>query len=135
MNNLLAGQHGSPQAAYKQVAVETASPEKLLIMLYSAAVKFLRQAEKALKDHDFEEAHNKLSRVQDIITELNLTLDMERGGEIAANLRELYFFYYQLVVQANLKKDADLLEPVIQFFESFRDVWIETVKIARMGAK
>lgn len=135
MNNFLTGQHGNPQAAYRQVAVETASPEKLLIMLYTGVVKFLRQAEKALKDQDFEEAHNKLSGVQDIIIELNLTLDMERGGEIAVNLRELYIFYYQLVIQANLKKDAALLEPVIQFFESFRDVWIETVKIARMGAK
>ena len=127
--------HTGAQTAYKQSAVETASPEKLLVMLYSGVVKFLRQAEKALKDNNHQEAHNSLTRVQDIIDELNLTLDMDQGGEIAVNLRDLYTFYYNEVVQANLKKDASRLSPVIEFFESFRDVWIETAKIARMGAK
>lgn len=135
MSNLLQGQYSNPQAAYKQTAVETASPEKLLVMLYSGVVKFLRQAEIALKENRHEEAHNSLGKVQDIISELNITLDMERGGEIAVNLRELYTFYFNEVVQANLKKDSSKLIPVIEFFETFRDVWMETAKIARMGAK
>ena len=129
------GQYTSPQAAYKQVAVETASPEKLLIMLYTGAIKFLKQAEIALQENNQEDVHNSLTKVQDIISELNITLDMERGGEIAVNLRELYIFYYNEVLQANLKKDGVKLVPVIEFFESFRDMWIETAKIARMGAK
>lgn len=137
MNNVVPKQgfYGNPQNAYKQAAVETASPAKLLIMLYSGAVKFLHQGQKALENRDYEEANNCLTRVQDIITELNLTLNMEQGGEIAVNLRELYNFYYNEVLKANIKKDALLLKPVIEFFESFRDVWIETAKLARMGGK
>lgn len=135
MSNLLQGQYANPQAAYKQTAVETASPEKLLVMLYAGTVKFLKQAEKALQDNKHEEAHNSLTKVQDIISELNITLNMDQGGEIAVNLRELYTFYFNEVVQANLTKDASRLIPVIEFFETFRDVWMETAKIARMGAK
>jgi flagellar protein FliS len=129
------GVYGNPQAAYRQTAVETASPEKLLIMLYSGTVKFLRQAEKALREKKYEEAHNNLLQVGDIITELNSTLNLEEGGEIAVNLRELYTFYYGEIVKANLKKDAAYLEPVIEFFESFRDTWMEAAKMVRMGAK
>ena len=121
--------------SYKQTAVETATPEKLLIMLYNAGIKHLHQAEQALTVKDYQSAHNSLTRVQDIITELNITLDMEQGGEIAFNLRELYNFYNNEVIQANLKKDPSRLIPVREFFETFRDVWIETAKITRMGAK
>lgn len=135
MSNLLQGQYTNPQAAYKQASVETASPEKLLVMLYAGGVKFLRQAEKALQENKHAEAHNSLAKVQDIISELNITLNMEQGGEIAVNLRELYTFYFNEVVQANLQKDASKLIPVIEFFETFRDVWMETAKLARMGAK
>lgn len=135
MSTMLQGSYGSPQTAYKQVSVETASPEKLLVMLYTGVIKFLRQGEKALEENNIEEAHNRLTKAQDIIAELNMTLNMELGGEIAINLRHLYTFYYSEVVQANLKKDASLLQPVIEFFESFRNVWIETAKITRMGAK
>lgn len=135
MSNLLQGQYANSQAAYKQAAVETASPEKLLIMLYTAVIKFLKQAETALQENNQQEAHNSLTKVQDIISELNITLNMEQGGDIAVNLRELYTFYHNEVVQANLKKDGTKLIPVIEFFESFRDMWIETAKIARMGAK
>jgi len=129
------GVYSNPQAAYKQTAVETASPEKLLVMLYAGTVKFLRQAEKALEEKRYEDAHNSLTRVGDIIAELNMTLNMEDGGEIAVNLRELYTFYSGEVVKANIKKDAAYLQPVIEFFETFRDVWVETARLARMGAK
>ncbi|NLI94164.1 MAG: flagellar export chaperone FliS [Peptococcaceae bacterium] len=129
------GVYTNPQAAYKQTAVETASPEKLLVMLYAGTVKFLHQAEKALEEKRYEDAHNSLMRVGDIITELNMTLNLNEGGEIAVNLRELYNFYFGEVVKANIKKDASYLKPVIDFFETFRDVWVETARIARMGAK
>lgn len=128
-------QYGNPQSVYRQTAVETASPEKLLLMLYAGAVKFLRQAEMALEEKKYEEAHNCLTRVSDIIIELNVTLDLEKGGEIAVNLRRLYVFYFGEIAKANLKKDAAFLQPVILFFESFRDVWMEAARVTRMGAK
>ncbi|HHV65634.1 MAG TPA: flagellar export chaperone FliS [Peptococcaceae bacterium] len=135
MNVSQANPFVNPQAAYKQTAVETASPEKLIIMLYAGAIKFLRQAEKALEEKRYEDAHHFLVRVGDIITELSLSLNMEEGGTIALNLRELYTFYLGEVVKANVKKDAAYLKPVLDFFETFKEVWVETAKLAKMGAK
>ncbi|ADY54951.1 flagellar protein FliS [Syntrophobotulus glycolicus DSM 8271] len=127
--------YGNPQQAYRQTAVGTASPEKLLIMLYSGAVKYLHLGKKAIEEKKYETANEILVRVQDMIIELNTTLNMEAGGEIAKNLRLLYDFYEDEVMKANLKKDAELLVPVIHFFESFRDVWIEAAKRARSEAR
>lgn len=129
------GIYGNPQNAYKQAAVETASPEKLLVMLYSAAVKFLHLGKNAIQAKDYENTNQSLVRVQDIILELKVTLNMEAGGEIAKNLCSLYDFYEDEVIKANVTKNADLLNPVISFFEMFRDVWIEAAKLARMEAK
>ncbi|MCM1565403.1 MAG: flagellar export chaperone FliS [Dehalobacter sp. 4CP] len=123
------------QTAYKQASVETSSPEKLITMLYSKVILLLHQTEKAFEEKKLEEIHNNLLRVQDIISELDRTLDMENGGEIAQNLRELYRFYYMETIKANVKKDASFLPPVLNFFEAFRDVWIEAARISRLGAK
>lgn len=134
MNYASAG-YLTPQAVYQQNAVETAPREKLLIMLYTGAIKFLQQGQKALTEKNYEAAHNNLVKVQNIISELNGTLNMEQGGEIAVNLRKLYDFYYQETVQANIKKDPALLDSVLEFFRSFRDIWIETARRTRVGAK
>lgn len=125
----------NPQKAYQQVSIQTAPLEKLLIMLYSAAIKNLQQGKKAIEDKQFDLASKSLCKVQDILVELNNSLDMEKGGEIASNLRDLYEFYEGEVIKANLKKDPAYLQPVLEFLQSYRDVWIEAAKIVRMGAK
>jgi flagellar protein FliS len=112
------------QSVYKQTAVETASPEKLLIMLYKGAVRFLHMGEKALTDQDYETANESLTRALDIVAELNATLNLE-AGEVAVNLRDLYFFYAREITSANVKRDPAYLKPVIEFFVEFSDVWTE----------
>lgn len=128
------GAYNSPQTAYRNASVETSSPAKLIVLLYSKIVLLLRQAEKALNQKDLELSNHYLQRVQDIIAELDRTLDLEKGGEIGRNLRELYTFYYKEVVNANIKKDPAYLQPVIVFFETFRDVWMEATRLGT-GAK
>jgi flagellar protein FliS len=135
LNRLPDSQYGNLQKTYQQTSIQTAPPEQLLIMLYSAAIKHLHRGKLAIQDKKYDIANQSLCKVQEIIAELNNSLNMEKGGVIAANLRSLYEFYNGEVVKANLGKDSDLLEPVISFFETFRDVWIEAAKIVRMGAK
>lgn len=127
--------YNNSQTAYKQTAVDTSSPQKLVAMLYGRVVLLLRQAEKALEEKKYEESNSYILKVQDIISELDRTLNMDLGGEIAQNLRKLYDFYYQETVKANIKKDAKYLQPVIVFFEMFRDIWLDLAKHANMGAK
>ncbi|MDR2736468.1 MAG: flagellar export chaperone FliS [Gracilibacteraceae bacterium] len=112
----------SSQTAYKQTAVETATPEKLVVMLYNGALRFLHKGEKGLLAGNYEEANEALSRALDIVVELNATLNME-AGDIASNLRDLYNFYAREILAANIKRDAAYLKPVIDFFAEFTQVW------------
>jgi flagellar protein FliS len=115
---------------YRETQIKTASPGRLLLMLYDGAVRFINVALKALQTEpkDLEIAHNNIIKVQNIITELTITLNMEKGGEIAVNLKEIYSFMRNHLVEANLKKDYNILIEVKSLIEELRDGWREVVK-------
>lgn len=127
-------QNQTPYQQYKRSAVETSTPEKLLLMLFDGAIRFINQGKVAISEKRFDDANTLLLKVQDIFSELMKTLDMEKGGDIAKNLIELYAFYQKEVIQANMKKDIARLEPVLEFFQTFRSAWAETANLARVGA-
>ena len=108
---------------YKQVQVKTANNEKLLIMLYQGCVKFLRLAKKSIDENDIEGTNNYIIRAQDIIRELRNTLDMEKGGEIATNLSQLYDFMLRQLVEANINKDSEKIEVVEDMMVELLDSW------------
>lgn len=122
-------------ANYKQASVETATPEKLLLMLFDSGIKFLNLGKLAIEQKDYSLANKNFVKVQDILFELRVSLDMDKGGEIAANLYKLYDFYRNEVMKANITKDAELLPPVLEFFRLYRDMWTEAARSARIGAK
>ena len=108
---------------YKQVQVKTANNEKLLIMLYQGCVKFLRLAKKSIDENDIEGTNNYIIRAQDIIRELRNTLNMEKGGEIATNLSQLYDFMLRQLVEANINKDSEKIEVVEDMMVELLDSW------------
>ena len=114
---------------YRETQIKTASPGKLLLMLYDGAVRFLNVAIKALnpEDKNLEKAHIHIIKVQNIVTELTVTLDLEKGGEIAENLKELYTFLKKHLIKANLEKEPKYLEEVKGLIEQLRDAWREVV--------
>lgn len=113
---------------YLQIKVQTASPEQLISMLYDGAIRFAKQAREELESGDLEKANATIQRVQDIVEELNVSLDTEKGGEIAANLRKLYLYISDLLVEANIKKDSEPLCTAIKLLDSMRETWKETVQ-------
>lgn len=113
---------------YRQTSINTASPAKLLLMLYDGAIKFLHQAEKAITENNISEANTYLIKVQDIIIELMSSLDMDKGGEVAQNLYKLYEFYLDETRKSNIKKDLTHLHHVLEFFELFRGTWAEAAQ-------
>jgi flagellar secretion chaperone FliS len=116
----------SAYSAYKQVDVETASQGKLIVMLFNGAIQRASEASRLLQsDGAISEIHNSLTRAQDIISELRSALNMEIGGEIAANLDRSYEYLYHLLVTANLKKDAAPLAECIELMTQLRDTWDE----------
>lgn len=122
----------NPYSNYRKTSVETATPEKLLLMLFDGAIKFSRQAKQELEKGNIAQAHEFLIKTQNILSELHDTVDID-AGEVAKNLKGLYAFYRLEVVKANVQKDAKLLGPVIDFLVDFRTMWEEAAKLAKNG--
>ncbi|MFB6347314.1 MAG: flagellar export chaperone FliS [bacterium] len=116
-----------PYSSYKETQVETASQEKILLMLYEGCIKFTRQAKQALHEEDYKTSHDKLIQAQDIITELMSTLDMDVGGEIAEELFRLYDFCLHNMIQANVDKDPSRLDDVLPVLEDLNEAWDEVI--------
>ena len=108
---------------YKQVQVKTANNEKLLIMLYQGCIKFLKLAKKSVDEDDIEGANNYIIRSQDIIRELMNTLDMEKGGDIANNLYQLYDFMNRKLIEANINKDKEKIKIVEDMMAELLEAW------------
>ncbi|OAM92851.1 flagellar protein FliS [Pelosinus fermentans] len=112
----------NPYDHYKRVQVETASQGRLILMLYAGALKNLRNAQNYIQQKDVSGAHRMLMKTQDIIKELNITLNMN-AGEISNNLRNLYLYMLQRLVEANVNKDAEKIEEVIELLTTLKEAW------------
>jgi flagellar secretion chaperone FliS len=111
----------APQA-YKESAVLTAPPERLVVMLYDGIRRFLYQAAVAMRDGDIELANNRLKRGEAIIDELNNTLDMS-AGEVAERLRALYAFSKRHLMQARIKRSPEMIDEVSKLLDTVGDAW------------
>ena len=89
---------------YFENSVKTASPTKLVELLYKNSIERLEKAVKAIEKNNLIEANHEIIRVEEIILELNVSLNIEKGGEVAKNLRLLYNYIYEQLIQANLKR-------------------------------
>ncbi len=116
----------NPYQQYKQNSVLTAPPGELTLMLYNGALKFCSQAEEAIEKEDTQLSHMYLIKVQDIISELTITLDNKYP--IAQEMSRLYDYINQLLVEANIKKDLKKLQEAKDLIREFRDTWQELLK-------
>ncbi|KPU26887.1 flagellar biosynthesis protein FliS [Caloranaerobacter sp. TR13] len=123
----------NPYAQYQQNSIMTATPEELTLMLYNGAIKFIKQGKIFIEQNDIQNAHNSIIRAQDIISELNITLNMDY--EISKNLRSLYTFILDKLMEANIKKDSKILEEILPIVEDLRDTWKEAMKLARQSKR
>ncbi|MHC4072907.1 MAG: flagellar export chaperone FliS, partial [Planctomycetota bacterium] len=85
--------------------------------------KFLKLAIKEAEAKNYEAKGNYINKAIDIINELNAVLDMDAGGEIAGNLRKLYFFMNDRLSQANVKNDPQMISEVITLLEELNQSW------------
>lgn len=115
---------------YKNNSVNYASKEQLLLMLVDGAVKFAKMAKEAINKKDIKNAHEFLTRTQDIFTELMISLD-KNAGDWASNLFKIYEFIKEGLVEVNIKKDAKKLDSLIPLIEDVRDTWHEAYKLSK----
>jgi flagellar secretion chaperone FliS len=116
--------YAAPQS-YQQNAVLTAPPGRLVVMLYDGAGRFLRRAAVAMRDADLEGANRSLQRAEAILDELLSTLDYERGGQIAASLRDLYLFCRRELNEARIDRDGDRIDVVAALLGELREAWAQ----------
>ncbi|MEI8388585.1 MAG: flagellar export chaperone FliS [bacterium] len=115
---------------YQTSQIQTASPEKILIMLYDGAIQFLNKAKKELENKNIQEVHNNIIGAQKIVAEFMNTLDMEIGGATAVNLYNLYEYMHFRLVQANMKKDVAMIDEVLIHLKDLKSTWEEAIRIA-----
>lgn len=119
----------NPLRSYQQVATQTAPPGQLVLMLYEGAIRFLERALAGFKLEDpaaFNQTiSNNVIRAQDIIFELNVTLNIQQGGELAMTLRRLYDYMDRRLMEGNLKKDEGAINEVVGRIIVLRDAWAQ----------
>lgn len=119
--------------AYRDTGIKTASGGTLVIMLYDEAVRQLSSAlqkfsaEGKVAPGDIEGFGAALVKTQEIINELQTSLDMDKGGDVAKNLMSLYIYFNQELLSINLRKDRKKLEFVLDMLTQMRDSWAAVV--------
>ena len=113
----------NPYNAYKQNSVKMASKQQLLLMLVDGAVKYTKIARLAIEKKDITRAHNELVRVQDIFTELMVTLD-KSSGQVYEDLYKVYEYIKSRLIEANVA----IIDEVLPLIENVRDTWYEVSK-------
>lgn len=127
-------QTSNAYSTYKNNSVNYASREQLLLMLLDGAVKFSKIGRQAIVDKDIKKAHENIIKTQDIFYELMATLDTAKGGEWANNLMRVYDFILRRLMDANIKKDVNIMNEIIPLIEDIKETWNEAYRISK-GAR
>lgn len=114
---------------YLANAVMQASKEELTLMLYNGAIKFCNLAIAAINDKNMYEAHKNIIKVQNIIREFQITLNLEY--EVAQSFAVMYDYLSFRLVQANIEKNIEILEEINGHLREFRDTWKQAMLIAK----
>ncbi len=114
---------------YNNSKILTASPAELTLMLYEGAIKFCNIAITAVESNDVEKSHIYIRKVERIIDYLRQTLDMKYP--VAQDFERIYTYLSQRLIEANVKKDKEILEEVNEHLRTTRDTWKEVMKKGR----
>jgi len=115
--------------AYQKTNINTATRGRLIVLLYEGAEKQLSQAVSLFEPDgkilakNIEQFGNCLQKAEAIISELEVSLDMEKGGEIAKNLMALYLYFNEELMAANISKDKGKIESVLKMLKDLTESW------------
>lgn len=124
---------GNAYNVYKNNSVNYASKEQLLLMLLEGAVKFSKIAREAILNGNINQAHTNIIKTENIFMELMATLDINKGGDWAQDIYNIYNFIVQNLTKANLGKDIKILDETIELIIQVKDMWNEAYKVSKSG--
>lgn len=119
----------SGYSAYNTNRIMTATPAELTLMLYEGAIKFCNIAIMGVEEKDVEKAHNNIVKVENIIGEFIATLNHKYP--VAEDFENIYNYLMDRLIEANMKKDREILEEVLGYLREMRDTWKEVMKQAK----
>lgn len=118
---------------YEKSRIMTASPGELTLMLYEGAIKFSNIAVMAIEKSEIEKAHINIRKVQRIIEEFQATLNHKYP--VAKDFDEVYSYLQRRLLEANVKKDKEIMEEILRHLRVMRDTWKEVMRINMAGNK
>ncbi|BAT71392.1 flagellar protein FliS [Thermosulfidibacter takaii ABI70S6] len=118
----------NPYLSYQKAHVETADRGTLLLLLYDAAIRFIKEAREEMEEENYAEAFSSIARVDRIVKELLASLDMEKGGEIAKNLFKLYEFVLWKLFEAERDRNISHLDEAMHVLDELRSAWKEALE-------
>ena len=111
---------------YKTNSINSASPAKLTLMLYDGAIKFCNIAADGIDENNIEKAHENIMKTENIIMELRATLD--KKYKVADEFDKVYDYIYRRLVEANMKKDKEVLLEALKHIKTLRETWVEVMR-------
>lgn len=105
---------------YQASNVNTATPEKLMIMMFDAALQFLQKAKAAIAEGNLKERSTNIDGARKIIRELMRTIDLENGNDVSKQLFKLYNRMAMNLIKANVQRNAALIDTVIEDISNIR---------------
>lgn len=121
----------NPYAAYQNSKIMTASPAELILMLYDGAIKFSNIAVAAIEKNDIEKAHNNIIKTERIILEFRASLDPKYP--VSKDFDVVYEYLIRRLHEANIKKDAEIMEEILKHLRTMRDTWKEVMRLNATG--
>jgi flagellar protein FliS len=120
---------------YQRTQVETASPARLIVLLYDGAIRFCIQGIEAMSQGQLERQNTNLTNAQRIIAELMGSLKRDVGGEATENLFRIYLHMMEQLVYANLYDRKELVEAVLPMLYDLRETWVEVERITSTSSE
>jgi flagellar protein FliS len=114
--------------AYRQVEVNTANRGNIVVMLYTGAITFLKKTKVHIENKEYESKSKYMTKALNIIDELNIALDLQKGGEVAKNLKSIYLFLDRYLNEANFDNDLVKIEHSIQILDKLKSAFEEIIK-------
>ena len=110
---------------YLKNKILNATPPELTLILYDGAIQYANLAKKACEKKEIEKAHNNIRKCDLIIEEFQLTLDF--NYDVANDFNNVYTYIRQRLLQANLKKDAEIMSEVLRHLQTMKETWKEVM--------
>lgn len=117
--------------AYQGNKIKTATPAELTLMLYEGAIKFCNIAIMGIEENNIEKANLNIIKAEKIILEFRATLDHKYP--VSQDFDRVYDYVYRRLLEANIKKDKEIIEEVLVYLREMRDTWKEVMKTGKKG--